>query len=312
MKLYRLQHPNNSIGNRLKKFGAALNAAPPLISRANQLFFLCGANRAHNTPSRRREAIKKHLEGLSPEYRVIYAEGVFNELSKTEKNKNILDLEHEITNVADKIIIILESESAFCELGAFSHQKLRKKLIIINDKHHENSQSFINTGPISAAKEVNSPVLLYHMLHDKNDYVDSIGEVFNDLSIAATPPTHKHAVRVTSDLSDLSPRKEILYFIHDLIIASGPITRAELINILIVLFGKRPYDMITHLLGILREARLIYSFEDNNKRIYHSPITIPFLRYGPEYHSLTSAFRNHHLKNNPERLKNAKNNRNNF
>lgn len=75
----RLKYETSAIGIRLKKFGQALRASPPFLSRANQLLFLCGANRSVGVPSARREAIKRFIEGLSDDYRVIYAEGVFNE-----------------------------------------------------------------------------------------------------------------------------------------------------------------------------------------------------------------------------------------
>ena len=61
-----------------------------------------------------------------------------------------MSLEHQITAIADKIVIVLESESALCELGAFTHKDLRKKLVVINDSRFRASESFINTGPIAA------------------------------------------------------------------------------------------------------------------------------------------------------------------
>ena len=78
---------------------------------------------------------------------------MFLTLQKEGHKGNILDVEHDISEFADHIIIILESPSAFAELGAFAHAKLRNKLIIINDKKYESENSFINLGPIKAIRE---------------------------------------------------------------------------------------------------------------------------------------------------------------
>lgn len=131
-------------------------------------------------PSERRKAIKRFVESISTEYRVIYAEGVFNELTKLGHGMNSLDLEHEISAIADRILIVLESPSAFCELGAFAHKTLREKLIIVNDSQFEGSKSFIDTGPLAAARECKSPILWYPMAKDGVWKTDGIGAVSAD------------------------------------------------------------------------------------------------------------------------------------
>lgn len=298
----KITYEKSAIGNRLKKFGLALRVSPPSISRANRLFFLCGANRSRGLPSARREAIKRFVEGLSSEYRVIYAEGIFNELAKLSSSKNVLDLEHEISLIADKILIVLESVSAFCELGAFAHKSLREKLIVINNSQFRESNSFINTGPIAAAVEAKSPVLWYPMAESGLDKLDGIGATFHSLKAAINGKSTKGSVHVSSDISILSPNKESLYFIHDLVLFTGPITYQELISILIEAFGKKSYDMLSKLLGILREARLITCSEVGKIRVYQAVGLDPFLRYKANVSALTASFRIFHLKTNPQRF----------
>ena len=298
----RLENKKSAIGKRIDRFGSAIKSTPPSLSRAKQLVFLCGANRSNSTPSFRREAIKKFIESLSDDYSVIYAELVFNELLKIGSSKNALDLEHEISVVADKIVIVLESESAFCELGAFAHKTLRDKLVVINNSCFRTSPSFVNTGPIAAMEEIKSPTLWYPMSPTGHAYPDGIGSVFFDLKNALTQKRPKDALLSTNDFSDLKHNKASLYFIHDLVLFSGPLSHKELVDVLKALFGPKSYNLLSNLLSILRAAGLIASYCVAGTWIFRTVSTIPFLQYGINTKPLMAAFRSFHLKNFPERF----------
>lgn len=298
-----VQSERSATSNRLKKFRLALAASQFFLSRSNQLIFLCGANQATGEPSARREAIKKFIEKLSADNKVVYAEAVFHELQNIGRHqRNVLDLEHEISNIADKIVLILESPSAFCELGAFAHPALRKKLIVINNSAFEKQPSFINTGPIAALHEEKSPVLWYPMNEGSTSQVDGIGAVFGDLQQAVYVSPLSGQVKVNHEVSELSANKASLYFVHDLVLFTGPTTHEELVNVLVHLFGKKPYDMLKRLLGILRSAGLIHSYQIKETWIYRTDSFEPYLEYRGDISALTAAFRTFHLKNNPERF----------
>jgi len=239
---------------------------------------------------------------LSPEYRVIYAEAVFNELTKIGHSKNVLDLEHEISDIADKILIVLESPSAFCELGAFAHQNFRKKLIIVNNSEFKTQNSFINTGPIAAANEVKSPVLWYPMAPDGVHNIDGIGATFNELRAAIDAKPASRGIRVSGDISALEAKKVSLYFVHDIVLLTGPISHEELVEFLVAAFGKKSYDTLKKLLGVLRSAELIRSFDANGSWVYESTVGTAFLQYNFKTSSLLSTFRSFHLRNQPARL----------
>jgi hypothetical protein len=132
---HHISDSRTAIGRRLERLKLAIQEEKFALNRSRQLIFLCGANRAPLTPSQRREDIRKFAEAKLPESRIVFAEGIFDEISKLGHNKNILDLEHIISSIADFVLIVLESHSAFCELGAFAHKKLRDKLVVINDSH---------------------------------------------------------------------------------------------------------------------------------------------------------------------------------
>lgn len=301
MLIRALSFDRSAISIRLKKFGLDLKSSPPLPARAKKLFFLCGANRSFGLPSARRDAIKRFLEGLSTDYKVIFAEGVFTELTKFGHNKNVLDLEHEISDIADKIIIVLESPSAFCELGAFAHKNFRQKLVVINDLNFKSESSFINTGPVAAALEVKAPVLWYPMAADGVFNVDGVGAVFNGLK-NAIKLSHEPPISLV-DVSDLKANKRSLYFVHDLVLFLGPISHKELIGVLVGTFGKKNYDALQRLLGVLRAADLVKSFFVSDTWVYRSVASKPFMYYGTDVDALMATFRNFHLRATPARFK---------
>uniref|UniRef100_UPI00334196A5 retron St85 family effector protein n=1 Tax=Castellaniella defragrans TaxID=75697 RepID=UPI00334196A5 len=303
----------SAIGSRLEHFTNSIRLSPPRLARSNQLIFLCGANKSAGVVSERRSNLKKFIENNrnnQSNNTVIYAEGIFNELKKFGSTKNALDLEHTISEVADRVIIILESESAFCELGAFSHEALRGKLIVINNSKFRESESFINTGPIAALQEVKSPVLWYPMKQDGVCTLDGIGSIFHEINTSlAIKKTKKDRISMT-ELSEFKAKKESLYFLHDLILLCGPISHEEIILLLKKLFGDRDFKSIKNLLGILREAKLVSTKEIYNKKTarktwVYSPTNVNFYF---EYQSqgkiaeLKAAFRTYHLKTNLERF----------
>jgi hypothetical protein len=298
-----LLHNKSATGTRLEKFGLALKASPPLLSRSRQLIFLCGANQAPDTPSVRRTSLKNFIQKASVTSTVIYAEGVFNELRKYGNTKNALDLEHKIAEVADKVIIVLESESAYCELGAFAHEALRKKLIVINDSQFKSSASFINLGPIAALEETKAPVIWYPMAPNGTKMLDGIGATFPEVKNAIAH-TSSHGTPVDYDvLSSLEMNKTCLYFVHDLVLFAGPISHEEIILILKAIFGKKGFDTVKSLLGVLRESQLVTVQQiDEKTRVYKASSTDSFLQYRTDTYALMSAFRVYHLKFHPERL----------
>lgn len=304
--MHRFLHKHSATGKRLEKFGLALQASPPSLQKNRQLIFLCGANQAANTPSIRRSALKAFIHKVSVSSKVLYAEGVFNELRKLGKQNNALDLEHLISEIADKIIIILESESAFCELGAFAKESLRKKLVVINNSAFKGSESFINTGPIAAIEEAKSPVLWYPMSPNGKTVLDGIGATYADIAKAINQAP-KSAIKIdVAQLSLMSMRKECLFFIHDIVLLAGPISHAEIISILKQILEDKGYDYVSNLLGILRESNLVSSREASKGNwVYTATDTELFLKYPMDLGPLMASFRTYHLRNNPDRFLNG-------
>jgi len=299
-----LLHNKSATGIRLEKFGLALKASPPLLLRSRQLIFLCGANQSENLPSARITALKAFIQKNSATSTVIYAEGVFGELRKYGSQKNALDLEHRIAKIADKVIIVLESPSSYCELGAFAHETLRKKLIVVNDSQFKLSESFINLGPIAAAREVKSPVIWYPMSKNGITVLDGIGSAFPEILRAVDHKSRVGGPVEYALLSSLEIDKSCLYFIHDLVLLAGPVSHGEIILILKRIFGDKEFDTLKSLLGVLRESKLVTILEmKDGARIYSASTPDLFLQYRADVNALMAAFRTYHLKANSDRFK---------
>ncbi|EKO1463735.1 retron St85 family effector protein, partial [Salmonella enterica] len=223
---------------QLKKVGTEVHRATNLFATyvgknkvkcpgdVKKFIFLCGANKNNGEPSARRIELidfsEKHLSNCH----FFLAELVFKELSKDEEDSssdNLLDIEADLSKLADHIIIVLESFSSFTELGAFAYSKqLRKKLIIINNTKFINEKSFINMGPIKAITQQSqqSGYFLHYKMAEGNESIersDGIGQIFNPLYDILS--RNDRAIARTLKKEDLDPsnnfNKDSVRFIHD-------------------------------------------------------------------------------------------------
>ncbi|MEW8348286.1 MAG: retron St85 family effector protein [Candidatus Thiodiazotropha taylori] len=268
----------------------------------SKFVFLCGANKAENKISERRKALLNFSQTNLPHTQFFLAEKVFSLLQDEGHIGNILDIEHKISKFADVIIIILESESAFAELGAFSHKELRNKIIVINDKKFTKSKSFINLGPIKAISETSGDknILTYKMSKDGVYLRDAIGDIFAPLHKALKPQfSYKREIIYKSSIDpSLQFNKDSVMFIHDLLYIHGPLLHKEIIEILIQLFGNNNFKLKEHL-GLLNAFDAI---ERKKNGIYKSRNFNCYLEYDFDLNDIISTFRNTTLKYHPERM----------
>lgn len=285
------------------------------IKRDYRTVFLCGANRINGTPSSRREALKAFIETVC-KFKVIYAEVVFDELRRHSNNKNILSIEGEIAELADAVIIIVESPGAVCELGAFSNSELLHKIFVINDIKYKSSESFINAGPISLINNDDGAdrVFWYNMTSDGVESVDSIGSIFPQVrkTLESLRSSKDIAKGVMYDIFSMrwSSRDRLtllhLYFIHDIIFCCGPIEHNEIISILKFMyrnFDALNFDGVKYAVGVLRSLGLVQTFQDGNKYYNWSTGRETIIHYhGLDVRKITCVFRTHHWKYDKERL----------
>lgn len=292
---------NESIATLIKCFNKDI--ALPLDS--SQFVFLCGGNN-NDEPSARRKAIlefgKKHL----PNTQFFIAETLFTFLTAEDKHPNLIDLETDISDFSDYVIIVLESNGAYCELGAFSDEKLRNKLIVINDSIYRTEDSFINKGPLQAIKESpdgHTRILHYKMNPGGIATTDSIGAVFRDLHaiLHRTKPKRTRKDKLRKEDFDPNSKfdKNSLKFLHDIILIAGPLTKNELIDIFLKkIYGEKDFDKLKYNLAMLETLRLI----NKTNGCYSSFTHKTFFQYDVDIDSISASFKRLYLKYMPNRI----------
>lgn len=311
MRLYDiLTSDRSSVGKSLGIFREVILSESDIFRPKEdiQFVFLCGANIADNIPSKRRQILKDFSSRHLPDAKFFLAEQFFKVLQAEGHKTNWLDIENDLFEFADFVIVVLESESAFCELGAFAtHVKLRKKLIVINDEEHKKSKSFINHGPIKAISELTDEkhVLYYKMDDDGKFYGDSIGEVFSELyKLISKKPKGKRE-RVNKYDPNKFFTKDSLRFIHDLVLFTSPISFSELSRIIKKLFSKVKEDQLKKHLALLCSTEQVIRRDDT---LYVSLYAKPFFEYGPlwqpyDYYYLMASFKNMYFRYDRARIK---------
>ncbi|MEW6535551.1 MAG: retron St85 family effector protein [Candidatus Auribacterota bacterium] len=300
---YNILKNHSSIKSQISHIKQAILAnkvvRPQNIS---QFVFLCGANnKKNNSVSERRKALLEFSKRNLPHTTFFIAEDIFFVLQAQGNKKNFLDIEEEISNFADTIIIVLESPSAFAELGAFSHKELRRKLIVINDKAFEHAPSFIKLGPIKAVEEVSGSenIIYYPMSENGVSEIDRIPDIFTRLErLLNSPPTHR--VEPVS-IDSCNPAEKFdrysTMFLHDLIYFMGPLSHKELIEILKQIFDDSRFKLNEHI-AMLFAFKLIAI----NKNLYKSLVGKTFYQYKFDVHKVIASFRNIIQKRYPERI----------
>ena len=308
---------------QLKKNGTEVSRATALFSsfveknkvkcpgNVKKFVFLCGANKKNGEPSARRLELINFSERYLSNCHFFLAELVFKELSTDEESlsDNLLDIEADLSKLADHIIIVLESYSSFTELGAFAYSKqLRKKLIIVNNTKFINEKSFINMGPIKAITQQSQQS--GHFLHYKMtegiesiERSDGIGEIFDPLYDILSK--NDRAISRTLKKEELDPssnfNKDSVRFIHDVIFVCGPLQLNELIEIITKIFGTESHykkNLLKHL-GILIAIRIISC----TNGIYYSLYKEYYFKYDFDIDNISSMFKVFFLKNKPERMR---------
>jgi hypothetical protein len=144
---------------------------PVNLSKIN--IFLCGAS--INDQKKIRYFIAERLKKskYSYIYNLIYPEDIFDELLYGNQSQDILSLENLLADSVDVIIIIPESAGSYAELATFANnERLREKIICINEIRYSKTRSFINQGPIKLIKKTNKHNVIFIDLNLVSDNFD--------------------------------------------------------------------------------------------------------------------------------------------
>jgi hypothetical protein len=172
--------------------------------------FLCGGS-----GSSRRDTLRDYLRSHFPQLHLFYAEQVWKHIS-ARSDRSALEMEADLAQLADLVIIVVESPGTFAELGAFAlSDPLRKKLLPLIDKSYEASESFLATGPLRwiNAESAFSPAVYVTFAR----ILEAVGEIEKRIERIPKPKA--------TPLSDLAASpKHLVFFLSDLIALIYPAT----------------------------------------------------------------------------------------
>ncbi len=301
---YLISSPVSAVGHQLSNFRDVVKRNEiwrPLEDV--QFVFLCGANIRLDTPSKRRQNLLDFSDEKLPHAKFFLAEPIFKVLNAEGNKGNLLDIEEDLSAFSDFVVVILESESAFCELGAFATSKrLREKLIIINDTSHKDSQSFINLGPIAAVNEISDKknILYYKMDIDGKERGDGIGAIYKKIyELIHKIPRHRR-----ERAKDFNPNenltKDSFRFVHDLVYLTGPIFFSEISRVVKVIFSSSQEKQLQKHMGLLCATNQIKRSENG---LYSSSNKKPFFEYQLfDFTDTLASFKNLYFRYDAERL----------
>lgn len=208
--------------------------------------FLCGATT--NDKASVRERLAKQLRGYL--YEVHYPEHLFDELLTGPGNQDLLSLENLLADGVDAIVIVLEGVGAFTELGAFAnHQRLREKLIVVQDRKYARDRSFIQLGPIRLLKAQGKHRIIAVDFLDVENIVKLLSRSISSIDNRSS----------TFNIENLFHTQD---FILPLLYVLDTLTRAELahaLNHVAVLGPQRAEATVTAAVAMMRTERLLVS-----------------------------------------------------
>lgn len=234
--------------------------------------FICGKKH-----SDRRDLLADYLQKHVGGVRFFYAEDVWDHIAHLEQ-LNALEMEEQLARLADLVLVIVESEGTFTELGAFAAvEELRKKLLPVIDRKYESEPSFINTGPVRWVNEDSRfrPAIF----GDFEAFLRNVGSI--EERISRIPKTGRpSALRAALPIKDKP--KELLFLLCEILAITGPAPRAECADILTCVIGSKPRMDVPSLLGLAVTLQLISTTGDPLDPLY---VQAEGIKESPAIHS---------------------------
>ncbi|MBL7106113.1 MAG: hypothetical protein ISS77_00710 [Phycisphaerae bacterium] len=280
----------------------AVNAIKSVLGRSNTLLntdativLACGKQPNLDYPGGRDHIIKyaeKHLK----KFQFFVAEKVFKSLGNT--GIDLLTLEASLLDFCDCILIVLESESTYAELGAFAiDEKLAKNMLVINDSDFEACQSFISLGPLAKIDKISrfGPVIYT----DLKTILRAVPELKHRLSKIEKKNRKRFPLKDFGEFQEAQAKIRIL-FLLDMITFFQPLKYKEIIGLLKTYYGNHSFDIhldlhVLHALGLITMIKEYYMRPTDNQKFF-------FAYYGLNEISVRSDVVNHYHKYSTERV----------
>jgi hypothetical protein len=219
------------------------------FSRAYPVVFLCGG-----LNSLVRDRVAEYLRSRKS-LLIFYADDVWAQISSID-GENALAMEQRLAELADLVILVVESPGTFTELGAFSiHPGLRKKLLPILDLKFKDDPSFINSGPV---RWINSDSRYAPSIWAPQESVLACAAELDERIDRLPPQFERRARELHSSL------KHLLLLVTDIVTVFAPCRLEHVAFYLQSIVGQDTCVSTATLLALAKSIRLILSAAGEN------------------------------------------------
>lgn len=219
--------------------------------KRNHISFICG--KAPQDGDSFRNSFLSYNESLLEKERLapILAEVTFNNLVDLDNKYvfNLAELEKLIANVADSIIIFIESPGSMAEAGFFAAlPDIAAKSIVITPFEHQGN-SFINIGPVAILvnKTVYKPGQFQIMQGQENVIFPKI---MSTLQPYIKERTHRQKLTLKEKFKELSIAEQF-YLLRELVYCFSPLSREDIHFLLNEIFGHYDKDIVSQCIAVL-------------------------------------------------------------
>jgi len=272
-----------------KTLKRALLSSRTFLKADATLILVCGRQPNAVSPGGRdliMDYARKHLG----KFQFFLAEKVFDLLGSDEVD--LLSLEEHLLDYCDCVLLVLESESTFAELGAFAIKKsLAKNMLVINDVAFRNHHSFISLGPLAKVEKVSRFRPMIHV--DLRSILRATPELVDRLSRIERRNNKRVSLDDAEKFRQLPSRTRML-FILDLISIFQPLARREIFDLLAYFYGENRFNIkldlhLLEALGLAVTCKGYYLRNTDSQRLF-------FLYHGVDTMAVRSDVVNHYHK----------------
>lgn len=195
-----------------------------------------------------------------------------------------MSFERELASICSLVVIILESEGALVELGAFSQlSELSEKIIAIRSSHYANHDSFINLGILRFITSKNASSVKSYPWEIKRPEAISAEitqDVIADIKDELSKQPQTQSLRLTKN-------SHVIALICELVRLFIALKEHEILDFLLLAGVSTTKDHLRGQLFLLTEFRLIRKQEYSDAVFY--------MRSDEPYHKLRIAMRDKSL-----------------
>lgn len=245
--------------------------------------FLCGgpSDIKSHAPVSIRDAIQRELvKHPDLEARIRIAED-YKDWAHDAIYRDLISFEQHIAELSSVIVLILESPGSLAELGLFSViEAFQKKLLVIVDSSHYQSDSFIRLGPIDFLEKIHENQAECHrwlkqegsrLSFDSTAATNLQPELADSIRERVKQPTPERAFKSTEWL-------DAALLICDLLGLCSALTLRELKGTLEALGCARTENQIKQLLFVLERVHLVTMEPKGDQRFYISRSEREFIK----------------------------------